>query len=832
LRTNAENGVQMHFQSNLKTYVSLAAMIAVGQLAAAQDTQPVSDASDTAVEESELVVSPIIVTARKREESILETPVTVKAFDAAALESLGVSTFEDLANLTPGMNINSASNGRSDRSFQSVIIRGFTPALSTQQTASIFIDGVPVSSATAIQNIGDPERVEVLKGPQSAYFGRQTFAGAVNFVTQAAPDEFSGTVKGAVGSYKNREASIQVGGPIFGDVLGFTAGVRHWSRDGSYDNAGLPSQSLGDQSTNSANFKLEFDPVSDFSVEVVGLWSENDDGPNATGLISAYSVFDSDGREVVAGQSNCEINGNPYFCGELPGLSATQPSMNASDDEFILNFLASPTGRLIDPEDGTDGFGLKSRFYHIHMAADWRLSDSLTLSSLTGYNDEIKSQISDLKVYYNDSLPNFFGGPEYFSYPYLVEYHQEDYSQEFRLDYDDGGPLRLMVGASYLYSFFQSGGGGSPGNLGVTVFPTVSGSTDSDTYGAFFSIGYDVTDKLSVSFDGRYQIDEVGAYARPGGQTLWSDAFAPAGFYAEDEKLLGETYRNFMPRAIANYQITPDMMAYASYSKGVNPGSFNVVFLSQPEATQQVAADAGLQIGVEPEELDNFEIGLKGRTLGGAMTYSIAAYHGIWDKQLNVQQLNLTDPDTGVPVTIRANVNGGKVDVTGLEADVTYLATERLTLSASGALNDTSVAEYSSPTVTTLTGISDFSGKESAYTSKYSFVLSSEYRAPVGNNGFDAFVRADYMYRDGVYTNVSNITKTPDFNQVNLRAGLDSDALSVELYVTNLLDDDAYTTAYDFFTINPSFSYFGINSAVVVGLREKRTVGVRLKHNF
>ncbi|AMO72577.1 TonB-dependent receptor [Sphingorhabdus sp. M41] len=815
----------------LKLFASTATIMVGVQPAIAQSEESATVETDEASQQP--AYAEIVVTARKRVENILDTPIAISAFDSEALESRGITSVADLADYTPGMNTNSVSSGRNDRSFQSIIIRGFAPALSTQQTSSIFIDGVPVSTPTAIQNIGDPARIEVLKGPQSAYFGRQTFAGAVNVVTQDAPDYFSGTIKAMLGTRENREISAQIGGPLIEDLLSFTGGARYWSRKGSYENGGQRGQTLGDQSTTSANLALEFTPSSNFKAKVVGIWSENDDGPNASGLIPAYTLTDAAGNTVIQSQSNCLIDGNPYFCGALPGLQAGQPSMNVTNSPFIQDFLANPTGRLLDPEDGTDGFGLKSRFYHVHLAMDLELGDTgVTLSSLTGYNDEIKSQLSDLKVYSTDTLLNPFGGPTYFSYPYLVEYQQKDFSQEVRANYDNGGPFHAVVGASYLYSFFQSGGGGSPGNLGVTTFPTVSGATKSRTYGAFIGLTYDVTDRLSLSFDGRYQIDKLGAYARPGGQTLLSDAFAPAGTYADGEKLIGKTYKNFMPRAIINYDIAPDMMAYASYAKGINPGSFNVVFLSRPASTQAAAAAAGLQIAVEPETLDNFEIGLKGRAFNGALTYTLAAYYGIWDKQLNVQQIQATNPNTGIIELISANVNGGKVKVKGIEAELTAFVSDNLTLTASGSINDSSIDSYSSPTVTNLTGITDFSGKENPNTSKYSGVFSAEYKQPVGTGSTEAFVRGDFIYRSGIYTNVSNITKTPAYKQVNARVGLVNDDISIEAYVTNLFNDDAYPSAVDFFTIDPSFAYFGTQSGAVVALRELRTFGIRAKYNF
>ncbi|WP_260928496.1 TonB-dependent receptor [Novosphingobium sp. 9] len=775
------------------------------------------------------------MTARKRSEDILKTPVAITAMTGEMLESRGIASLDDLANYTPSMSINSNSSGRSDRSFQSIIIRGFTPAISTSQTASLFIDGVPVSSSTAVQNLGDPARVEVLKGPQSAYFGRQTFAGAVNVVTQSPPDEFGGWVKAQLGTNNNREVAAQIGGPLIDDVLSFSLGGRYWGKDGSYGNKGIAGQTLGDQTTRSANLALKFTPSSNFTAKVLGLWSENIDGPSATALIPAYSVTAANGTSIVTSQSNCNVNGNAWFCGTAPKLQGNQPSANTANTQFIKNFLSQPNGRLLNPEDGTKGYGLRSRFYHLHLAMDWDIGSGLTLSSLTGYNDEIRSTLSDLTLYSNQGAllnsTTTAGSPTYFAYPYLVEYHQKDVSQEFRMSLENGGPLHLVVGASYLYSFFQSGGGGSPGALGTTTFSAVSGSTDSNTYGAFFGLTYDLTSRLSLSVDGRYQIDELAAFAKPTGQTLLSDAFAPAGTYAGGQKLLSSTYHNFMPRAILNFNVSPNLMLYTSYAKGINPGAFNVVFLTQPATTQQAAADAGLQVGVRPETLSDYELGAKGKLFGGAVTYSVDGYYGIWNHQLNSQQITVTDAN-GVPQLISATVNSGKVRVWGLEAELNAALSDRVHLNASGSLNDTYILQYASSPVTALTGMTSFRGKQLPNAPKYSGSIGAQYDYPLDTIKADLYMRGDFVYRSGLYSDVSNLVKTQAYTQFDMRAGIKTGKVKIEAYVTNVFNNKAYSSIGDYYTIDPTFAHFSKYSGLAVGLRDLRTFGLSARYDF
>ncbi|MEL0210992.1 MAG: TonB-dependent receptor plug domain-containing protein, partial [Novosphingobium sp.] len=128
----------------------------------------------------------ITVTARKREESLLETPIAISALTSQDIEKRGITSVNDVVLNTPGINVSNNNSGRNDRSFQQISLRGMTPSTTTSTLTASFIDGVPVASATALNAITDPARIELLKGPQNAYFGRNAFAGAINVVTKKA----------------------------------------------------------------------------------------------------------------------------------------------------------------------------------------------------------------------------------------------------------------------------------------------------------------------------------------------------------------------------------------------------------------------------------------------------------------------------------------------------------------------------------------------------------------------------------------------------------------------------------------------------------------------
>lgn len=824
-------------RSNKSSRIAIAAFLASSAALPAQVYAQENASADEAMPDNS-----IVVTARRVEENILETPIAITALTADAIQERGITSLQEIANFTPGMNVvGQASNGgRADRSFQQVTLRGMNPSSSTAQTTSMFIDGVPVTAAVSIQNITNPARVEILKGPQSAYFGRQTFAGALNVVTQSPTDYLSGSVNAMLGTRDNYDLSANLSGPIFEGLLGFTATLRQYGKSGSYENAGVRGQTLGDQETQFGSLALEFTPSNTLTVKAYGHIIKNDDGPSATGMFGAYEIQDSNGNIVVPDSSNCEFTGlsggnplpgNRYICGTVGHLGGFTPSANTETTPWIAAFLSDPTGRVIDPAKGTDGFGLVAEYRHGHITADWDIGDSgLTLSSLTGYNHERRSQISDFSNYYSVDIPNIFASapdaPSYFYFPFLVEGFSRDWSQELRLTFENGGPIHATLGASYLDAFSQGGGGGGNNVLVSRVF----GATGTKTAGVFFGLGFDITDALTISVDGRYQEDELSAYSAPGGTTATNDLFIPAGFYDEGEVLLRETYKNFTPRAIIQYNVDPDNMIYASYSRGVNPGAFNTSFLTAAPTAIAAAEAAGLSVAVAPEKLENFEVGLKGLLLNNQLRYEIAGFYAKWRDQINQQEIVFVDENDTTQQVI-ATSNTGAVDIMGLEAAITAFVTPNLTIDLTGAYIDSEIQQADNSSITTLTGITDYSGYQSPSSSKWSGTASAQYEAPLSPD-FDGFGRIDFVYKAGAYTNLANTTKGPDMTQVNLRAGITDESWRAELFVTNVFDNEAYYSVGDSVLVANNFAYFTARSAVVAQLRERRTFGLRLGYNF
>lgn len=791
-------------------------------------------ADDQAVTASEILVT----TARKKEESVLDTPIAITGMTGEELSEKGVTTFGDLAQQTPGFSMNNNYSGRADRSYAQLIIRGFTSSSPSVSTASMFIDGVPVSSATAISSINNPARVEILKGPQPAYFGRQAFAGAINVVNREPGDELAGKVEATLGTRNNYEIYGEIEAPIIEDVLGIRLTGDKWSKDGGYTNS-YNGSTFGDQSSESYSAFVTFTPTESLKIRGFGMYSHDDDGPAASTIVSAYTVTGTDGSTVIPGQSNCTLTGytktvqgtgttiqNPWFCGVAPKLGHSL-SANTNVDATVQDYLDASKSKSFMGDDMIDHFGLVRNFYHGHLNVDYDIGDSgLTLSSLTGFNHEEWGTLLDSDNMGSEVLAGGSAQRGFFDYTYLAETQNKDFSQELRLSYDSG-PLNAMLGASYLKASSQAAGGGGAIPAASAVFKR-RGKTENETKGIFGELSYSFDSGLSLSAEGRVQWDTLSSYAGEGGVTVTNSEVLPAGFYEDGSQLLKKTYVNFMPRAIISYNFPgSDLMAYASWSKAVNPGAFNSSFLTYTQDAVDAAIAAGVRVEVKPEKVTNYEVGLKGTALNGAMTFSSALYYAQWRDQINTIAVA-----SGTQL-LAATANTGSVNLWGLELEGNLKVNDIVTLSAGGAISDTNIQEYSYPLTSQLTGVWDFSGNEMPNTSKYSAVASINLEDALSSTS-DAtwFMRADYSFKSGVYSNAANVTRAPNRSQVNLRGGVSFGKARIEAFVKNVFDNKQYVSVYDNYVITGNYAYFGYNSALAVGFPERRTAGVKVSVGF
>lgn len=223
-------------------------------------------------------IEEIVVTARKREERLQDVPLTISVLTDDRLVAAGINDIQSLASFTPGFHFENVGNRQSTQPrFRGMDINTSVP---TRQNASFFIDGIYMPGSVQGLDFGQFERIEVIKGPQSALFGRQTFGGAVNFVSKAPSDELTGQFTATAGSNSRREISGNLSLPLIAERLFVRGSVAYADHDGAFVDANDGTR-LGAQESRSASLALTWVPVDSASVTLRYIRQEDDDGPDA-----------------------------------------------------------------------------------------------------------------------------------------------------------------------------------------------------------------------------------------------------------------------------------------------------------------------------------------------------------------------------------------------------------------------------------------------------------------------------------------------------------------------------------------------------------------------
>jgi iron complex outermembrane recepter protein len=258
-------------------YFAVAAALAGSGPAWAQS----SNASDS------LALEEVVVTARKVEENIMEAPLAITAFSDEMIEATGMKQLTDVMRMTPSFSFTNqqGGTGRNDRGISALLFRGLFLGNNIGVTAGgqLFVDGAPVLGAQP-PPFADVERIEVLKGPQSAYFGRSTFSGAINFIMKEPGEDFGGRVSLEGSKFGSHDVALSLEAPI-GETLGIRVTARDFKRGGYYNNPAPSGGDLGEQTTQSLSGSIVWKPIENLKVKFHGSIFEDDDGPPAQGAL-------------------------------------------------------------------------------------------------------------------------------------------------------------------------------------------------------------------------------------------------------------------------------------------------------------------------------------------------------------------------------------------------------------------------------------------------------------------------------------------------------------------------------------------------------------------
>jgi len=738
-------------------------LVLVQQTQDAGELEDMDAAEDAAADDIEEALEEIIVTARKREESLQDVPLSISVFSAADIKSQDIGNIRDLSRLTPSFNFPDLGQ----RYIDSPVIRGVAgnDADPTKQSASFFVDGVYVSGSAQNINFHDIDRIEVIKGPQSAQFGRATFAGAINFITRDPTDELAGSVEIKGAQHDEYEVSASLSGPLVEDRVFFRINGRHWNYGGEWENAGLPEGiALGGISSTNIGGSLLFTPNETLRVRARLEFIRDDDGPSAI-------------EKKAAADHNCMLAVS-YICGEV---EVDDNRLGATYDEFVA-----------------DGYepGLVRDTWRSSLQLEWDF-DNVTLSGTAAFNDEemlrawdVITELSKARIFvgFGGAAPGSYGGQ------IVNDFRFEDYSVDVRLQSNTDEPLQWTIGG-YIADLDQRFGR----VRGAIVLDPPNRRTVKNQ-AIFGALSYTLSDQLAASIEGRYQSEELARLNINTGDVIT----LASGVTAK------ETFSTFLPRFTLSLKPNADLTIYGQAAKGNKPGDFNT--------GTTIPADYAV---LGEEELWNYEIGAKGATSGNRFTWSVAVF---W---MDIENQQVRDVTPEFQLLTR---NTGAARSRGVEVEAALFPLEGLTLRGAFGYADHEFTNFPSDADSAaILGDGDAKGRTSRSTPKTTGWLSASYRAPL-SSGLDWFLRGAMVYRSKVYATAANVAHSGDLAQVHVRAGVEAEQWTAEIFARNLLDNQAIQR------ISPNFVFanfpFSIPRVVTVFPSRGRQVGFRLSYEF
>ncbi|MCJ1962386.1 TonB-dependent receptor, partial [Novosphingobium mangrovi (ex Hu et al. 2023)] len=757
----------------------------------------------------------ILVTARRTEERLESVPLAITAFSSESLEAQDIQSLNDISDNSPGFQFQNQAgggSGRNDRSINNLTFRGLFLANVTpiSQGGLVFIDGAPVINSS-VPAIDDVARVEVLKGPQAAYFGRSTFSGAVNFVTKAPSYEFGGRIKAMYGNYGSNQVSGSVEFPLIDQVLALRVGGSHVFEGGQYKNSGDPNETFGDRKNDVVSAQMLFEPASNLKITGFFSYGEMHDGPPAQAALKNTEF-------------NCDLGGTSgsYWCGALP---------NRMPEELIGgNYDLDETayGILIDNVDGYPTIfdpsfnprsGLKRQTVQADLRMDWEMGNGMVLSSITAYHTDRTQTALDLTFRDTSGYPNpNFGiipGAPSFNH-WLLNYQTDisDFSQEIRLTSAQTNRLRWTVGASYFTADYDNGA-----IYGLNVFGSGNSSTlrnqKPKTPAIFGALYFDITQDLTIGAEGRYQWDKIES----------SILASSSGVYYPEALVSKATFKSFSPRVTLDYAFAPDSTAYILFSRGYRPGGFNDGYGAlTPTEQAQIATSAGATY--DEERLDNYEAGIKTAFWNGRASLRAAIYI---DKYRGGQVANsYTYYPDGSPTINLINVteNIGAVDLWGIELEGDVSPMEGLSLSGSFGLAESEIKSFVCAECLNIAGTNDATGNRLSGVPRLTWTASASYEHPVAEDWW-GYARIDYRHRGRQYVDYYNAAWSRNDDKVDLRIGARQDnGLSFEAFATNLFNEQTLTgfRGTDLVTL--------ATNDIRIALPEKRRLGIRFSYEF
>ena len=728
----------------------------------ALSTAPV--AAQSPGDQAEGVIEEVIVTARKRQESLQETPISITAFSRLNLEEANMIDLRDIGKFTPGMSFTSYGMGSAEAG--AIFLRGIGQSdhmVTTDPGVGLYIDGVYVGrNQGAALDLLDLERVEVLRGPQGTLFGKNTIGGAVNVVSARPDGEPGGHVGATIGQdgRLNAQASAEA---ALSESLAFRASVLSRNRDGVGQQV-FTGEDTGDEKSVSARAQLFWSgTTSELSLVA--------DASRARQAAVPHSFYEfADWMVAFFGAADC-------FTGAAAGGYAPCAPGTAADpfDSYSLDDLATEQ----------DLFGVSATW-------QWSLSERATFKSITAYRD--MEYVGNLE---------FDGAPQRVVH-YLESGASDQFSQELQLLGSNADETLNWIAG--LYYFTEDGynlqDDDQFGNLDQR-----RSAVETSSYAIFGQATTDISDRFSATAGLRYtnedkdydvvyrRLDASGAQALDeNGQPVY--LIAPTS--------LGDSWDAVSGTLNGKFQVSDNVMLYATYSRGFRSGGF----AARPSRPSSVGV-------YDPEYVNMIEAGIKVQAFQDRMRLNVSAYTSDYeDYQAQVNRVGDAF-DTRV-------LNAAEAEIDGFELELSAALSDVLRVDATLGYTDAKITKVD---LDPALEANFTAGSQLPYVSKYTFSLSPRLQWPL-QNGAGILFRADYSYRDDFYGQIANspFELEGGYGLVNARVEYFSASgrWSLGLYGINLADRK-YTRVRNYY---PGFLGFALWNT------DRREIGLEARIDF
>ncbi|MBZ2207096.1 TonB-dependent receptor [Massilia soli] len=595
---------------------------------------PQSTAADVATEDN---MGKVVVTARRREETLQDVPVSVTAFSAEQLSKQGIPDITALAFSLPNTTLKAS---RATNSTLTAFIRGVgqqDPLAGFEAGVGIYLDDIYLARPQgAVAEIYDVERIEVLRGPQGTLYGRNTIGGAVKYVTRKLAPNTDVRLKTTIGNHGQLDGVITASTPL-SETARIGASIAKFTRDGFGKNLTTGKDNY-DKDLTAARVSAEFTPSSNLFIRLSGDATQDDSNPR-------------NGHRLIVGRTSAApILGN------------------------VFDTRANLTQAL--------GHDQQVKAHGVSALVEWDISDTLTFKSVTASRKDKSYAPIDF-----DSL-----AVTDFHVPAL--YKNKQFSQEFQVTYT-GEKMQGVAGVYYIdanaFNIFDTVLNGA-----VPTSTFTRGDIDTKAWAVFADANYEISDQLSVSAGGRYTVDKREAnvlrqiyFGLSGTPTLGNPGAVL--FRTDTDFTRGELEREdkkFTPKVGLAYKVNEAHNVYGSWARGFKGGGFdprmNVVGGRLPVAQARA--------GYAPETIDTLELGLKSSFNNDRFLTNIALFDSDYkDVQIPGSVAIDTNGDGKDDSFAGVTTNAGKAKIRGFELEANARVTDQFTLSGMYSFID---AEY------------------------------------------------------------------------------------------------------------------------------------------